>query len=68
MGKKATKSTRKFAASGQLQKTIQARRKQRDIRKKVERRKSSKGKGKRVAGDAEEGEEGGMDVEDESHK
>ena len=38
MGKKAAKSTRKFAASGQLKKTIQARRKFRDIKKKAEKR------------------------------
>ncbi len=46
MGKKATKSTRKFAASGQLQKAIQARRKHRDIKKKAEKRQAAKGKGR----------------------
>lgn len=42
MGKKTTKATRKFAASGQLKKTIQQRRKQQDVKRKVERRKESK--------------------------
>lgn len=45
MGKKAVKATRKFAASGQLKKTIQQRRKHQDIKRKAERRKTSK-KGK----------------------
>ena len=67
MGKKAAKSTRKFAASGQLKKTIQTRRKQRDIKKKAEKRKASKGKGKpepdaeTEAGDEVEVEEGVKD-------
>ncbi|KAH8101332.1 Noc2-domain-containing protein [Cristinia sonorae] len=46
MGKKAVKSTRKFAQSGQLKKTIQARRKHQEIRRKAERRKGKLGKGK----------------------
>lgn len=54
MGKKAAKSTRKFAASGQLKKTIQARRKHRDIRQKADRRKNSKGKEKQVPEDDED--------------
>ncbi|KAI0337672.1 Noc2-domain-containing protein [Trametopsis cervina] len=45
MAKKAAKATRKFAASGQLKKTIQQRRKHQDIKRKAERRKAS-GKGK----------------------
>jgi nucleolar complex protein 2 len=50
MGKKATKATRKFAASGQLQKTIQQRRKHQDIKRKAERRKTNKkGKGRETA-------------------
>ena len=49
MGKKATKATRKFAASGQLKKTIQQRRKHQDIKRKAERRKASK-KGKERQG------------------
>ncbi|KAI0085594.1 Noc2-domain-containing protein [Irpex rosettiformis] len=44
MGKKAAKSTRKFAASGQLKKTIQQRRKHQDIKRKAERRKTASSK------------------------
>ena len=55
MGKKATKATRKFAASGQLKKTIQQRRKHQDIKRKAERRKGSKkGKEKQPVQDVEE--------------
>ena len=54
MGKKAAKSTRKFAASGQLKKTIQARRKHRDIKKKAEKRQAAKGKGRQVVEDEDE--------------
>lgn len=61
MGKKAVKSTRKFAASGQLKKTIQARKKQQDVRRKIQGRKSRKdGKGKQrehAGADEEEEEE-----------
>lgn len=50
MGKKAAKSTRKFAASGQLKKTIQNRKKHQQIQKKVASRRGAnrdaKGKGK----------------------
>ena len=53
MGKKVSKSTKKFAASGQLKKTIQARRKYRDIKKKTEKRKAGKGKQKDLS-EAEE--------------
>ena len=42
MGRKTAKATRKFAASGQLKKTIQARRKHQDIKRKVEKRKGAK--------------------------
>ncbi|KAI0651305.1 Noc2-domain-containing protein [Trametes meyenii] len=63
MGKKAAKSARKFAASGQLKKTIQARRKFRDIKKKAEKRKGGKGKSREEREDddasAEDEEEGG---------
>ncbi|KAI0077656.1 Noc2-domain-containing protein [Panus rudis PR-1116 ss-1] len=75
MGKKAAKATRKFAASGQLKKTIQARKKHQEKRKKIERRKgkSTPGKENRVhehEDDAEEGEDDetgkfkGMSVDD----
>ncbi|KAF9445982.1 Noc2-domain-containing protein [Macrolepiota fuliginosa MF-IS2] len=40
---RATKATKKFAASGQLKKTIQARHKSQAIRKKIQGRKGSKG-------------------------
>jgi nucleolar complex protein 2 len=43
MGKKVAKSARKFAASGQLKRTIQARHKHQEVKKKIERK---KGKGK----------------------
>ncbi|KZT05233.1 Noc2-domain-containing protein [Laetiporus sulphureus 93-53] len=67
MGKKSTKATRKFAASGQLQKTIQARRKHRDFKKKVEKRKGSKGKERQIpVGEDEDDDEAG--VEEESQK
>ncbi|TFK47222.1 Noc2-domain-containing protein [Heliocybe sulcata] len=47
MGKKASKSARKFAASGQLKKTIDARRKHQQVKKKIQRKTSKQdGKGK----------------------
>ncbi|KAH6911956.1 hypothetical protein BKA70DRAFT_821427 [Coprinopsis sp. MPI-PUGE-AT-0042] len=55
MGKKAAKATRKFAASGQLKKSIDARRKHQQVKKQIERRKVGKGAGKhggRSQGDA----------------
>ncbi|PSS34248.1 hypothetical protein PHLCEN_2v1714 [Hermanssonia centrifuga] len=59
MGKKATKATRKFAASGQLKKTIQQRRKHQDIKRKTERRKVGKrGKGGQTNNDDEADDEG----------
>ncbi|KAI0776831.1 Noc2-domain-containing protein [Trametes elegans] len=68
MGKKATKSARKFAASGQLKKTIQARRKFRDIKKKSEKRKSDKGKGRGTRAENDDGSENEEDVEETSGK
>nr|GAT50248.1 Noc2-domain-containing protein [Mycena chlorophos] len=44
MGKKAAKSTKKFSASGQLRKTIDARRKHQKIKKRIAGKKDSKGK------------------------
>lgn len=68
MGKKANKATRKFAASGQLKKTIQQRRKHQDIKRKAERRKgASKGKAKENA-DVSGGEEEDDEVEEASGK
>ena len=68
MGKKAAKSTRKFAASGQLKKTIQARRKHRDIKKKVEKRQAAKGKGKQVPEDSDVSDEEDGGVQEASGK
>ncbi|GJE99145.1 Noc2 domain-containing protein [Phanerochaete sordida] len=57
MGKKATKATRKFAASGQLKKQIQQRRKVQDFKRKAERRKTGSRKGKEREGAAPAGDE-----------
>lgn len=61
MGKKATKSARKFAASGQLKKTIQARHKHQQVKKKFEKRRGNKGKtqppAKALEADGDEDEE-----------
>ena len=50
--------------SGQLKKTIQARRKHRDIKKKAEKRQASKGKGRQVVED-EGGDDDGSGQDDE---
>jgi nucleolar complex protein 2 len=64
MAKKGTKATRKFAASGQLTKKIQARRKHQQIQRKVNKNKTVRSKGReRPHVDADEGED-----EDESTK
>lgn len=42
MAKKGAKATRKFAASGQLKKQIQARHKHQQLKKSIERRKGKK--------------------------
>ncbi|OSD03680.1 Noc2-domain-containing protein [Trametes coccinea BRFM310] len=68
MGKKAAKSTRKFAASGQLQKAIQARRKFRDFKKKAEKRRGGKGKDRNVAEDDDHSENEDEDVQETSGK
>ncbi|OJT12355.1 Nucleolar complex protein 2 [Trametes pubescens] len=68
MGKKAVKSTRKFAASGQLKKVIQARRKFRDIKKKNEKRKGGKGAGREAHKDEDGGDEEEEEVEETSGK
>ena len=48
MGKKANKASRKYAASGQLKKEIQSRKKHQQIKRKIERRKVGKAtRGKR---------------------
>ncbi len=46
MAKKGTKATRKFAASGQLTKKIQARRKHQQIQRKVNKNKNAGSKGR----------------------
>jgi nucleolar complex protein 2 len=58
---KAAKSFRKFAASGQLKKTIQSRKKHQQVLKKVAGRRGAKSKGKRNA-------ENDQDEEDEPTK
>ncbi|KAL5525179.1 NOC2 [Sanghuangporus sanghuang] len=47
MGKKANKASRKYAASGQLKKEIQSRKKHQQIKRKFDQRKVGKGRGKR---------------------
>lgn len=44
MGKKASKASRKYAASGQLQKEIKSRRKHQQIKRNIERKRSGKPK------------------------
>jgi nucleolar complex protein 2 len=64
MAKKGTKATRKFAASGQLTKKIQARRKHQQIQRKINQSKSARSKGReRPPVDVKDGE-----GEDESEK
>lgn len=66
---KAAKSTRKFAASGKLKKTIQSRKKHQQIVKKAAGRrgagKDAKGKRGKAAGAAAGGETDGEDVDEE---
>jgi nucleolar complex protein 2 len=57
MGKKATKSTRKFAASGELKRTITARRKHKAVKLKAQARTVEKDRKKRQRGDDENGED-----------
>jgi len=60
MAKKGTKATRKFAASGQLTKKIQARRKHQQIQRKTNKNKSARSEGRerpRVNADEVEDEE-----------
>jgi len=54
MAKKGIKATRKFAASGQLKKKIEARRKHQQIQKKAHKNKNARNKGKERAQDGEE--------------
>ncbi|EIM84277.1 Noc2-domain-containing protein [Stereum hirsutum FP-91666 SS1] len=65
MAKKGAKATRKFAASGQLKKQIQARHKHQQLKKNIERRKGGKagrgasgyGKGRGEDGEEDDGDE-----------
>ncbi|EJD05007.1 Noc2-domain-containing protein [Fomitiporia mediterranea MF3/22] len=66
MSKKANKASRKYAASGQLKKQIQSRKKHQQMKRNIEWRKGSKGRGKvanlnEIDGEAEQR---GMEVED----
>ena len=67
MGKKAGhKATKKFAKSGQLKKTIQARHKQRNVKKRVERKKARTAAREREEGVASEQEREVGDSNEES--
>lgn len=79
MGKKATKASRKYAASGQLKKEIQARKKHQQYKRTIERRKGGKSKykgngdekenegaGKRERKGSEFGDDGSEDDEEMS--
>ena len=57
MGKKATKATRKFVAKGQLKKTLQVRRKQQSVAKRIRGRKGGKGPSQKVEEEEEEEDE-----------
>ncbi|KAG8687679.1 hypothetical protein FRC11_006768 [Ceratobasidium sp. 423] len=59
MGKKAAKSTRKFAKSGELKRTIQARRKYKAVKAKVQARKGTKRK--EIEKDEDEDEDEGIE-------
>jgi nucleolar complex protein 2 len=68
MGKKTTKATRKFASSGQLKKTIQARHKHQQTRKRLQGRRGAK-VAKNEASDREsEEEENEQPVEKKANK
>lgn len=64
MAKSSKKSMRKFASSGALQKTIQARRKHQQIRKKVEKKGAAKRQGAKGKGREDVNEAEGADVEE----
>ncbi|KAG8792319.1 Nucleolar Complex 2 protein, partial [Ceratobasidium sp. 428] len=54
MGKKASKATRKFAASGELKRTITARRKHKAVKQKAQARSAEKERKKRTGGGEED--------------
>lgn len=63
MVKRGTKATRKFAASGQLTKKIQARRKHQQIQRKISKNKGARSKGReRPADDGEDEREGAKEI------
>ncbi|KAL0579392.1 Nucleolar Complex 2 protein [Marasmius crinis-equi] len=64
MGKATKKSMKKFAASGQLKKTIEARKKHQQIKKKMQNRRGNKGRPAELQ--AEEEEEEDEELEDDS--
>ena len=68
MGKKVAKSARKFAASGQLKKTIQARHKYQQTKKKFEKRRGNKGKSQPLAKAPEPDEDEDEEVEETGNK
>lgn len=63
---KATKATKKFISSGKLKKTIQDRKKHREIKKRFESRRGAKGKGKQGGGEVEDDDEEEREEEDAS--
>ncbi|KAF7297154.1 Noc2-domain-containing protein [Mycena indigotica] len=68
MGKKVAKSTKKFSASGQLKKTIEARRKHQKIKKRVSSKKEGKGKQRAVAEESIDDDEAEEEVKETSKK
>lgn len=66
MGKKASKATRKFAASGELKRTITARRKHKAVKQKAQARGIEKDR--KRARKADDGEEGSEEEEDVPRK
>jgi nucleolar complex protein 2 len=63
---KATKATKKYVASGQLKKAIQARHKRQEVTKKIQKRrgnKDSKGKGRALPSASHEDDDGDDDEE-----
>ena len=68
MGKKSAKSARKFAASGQLKKKIQARHKHQQTKKKFEKRRGNKGQSQPPVEVPEPGEDEDEEVEETGNK
>jgi len=68
MGKRVAKSARKFAASGQLKKKIQARHKHQQTKKKFEKRRGNKEKSQPPAEVPKSDEDGDEEVEETGSK